>query len=239
MIIVPEIEEITKGYNSLEMSAYRLIANLQTGYFAYDNLHLDGILSYCVVQEATQGKGLPMSAEGYKIDLPLKKQWINGNGFPLWCSNDFSPCYENSTYSTAWTKRAIRPELLKRGKGYKNIRTTQGANKEMLISCDTNTTLEWYADFYGNAIEVARLLSFAGSIGKKRAIGYGVINSWKIQSIDNFSFFNEEKTALRNIPIASLPKFPLNLNLAPIAWTPPYWQSNLRLACIPFGDKYD
>lgn len=239
MITLPEIQSITNHYQALPMSAYRIKLKLTNSMVAYDNQHLDAILSYCVINQATQGKGLIKSAEPYEIPLPLKMAWQSPHSLPLWQSTDFSPCNgDDEIYSLFWAKRSIRPELVKRGKSYINIRGTEGADKEFLMPIPAHSEMEWQADFYGNADEVAKLLEQnVGAVGKKRVMGHGVIHSWEIESIAEFSFF-ANGIAMRPIPFASLSKQPLDLNLQPMAWTPPYWLTTTWLPCLPFGSKY-
>lgn len=238
MIESQNIIEKTMHYTTLSMSAYRITIHLLNSPVNYDPSHLDSILSKCVVNEATNGNGLPISSEPYLIPLPLKIHWQSKDGLPLWESTDFIPCHEDKTYSLFWARRSIRPELVKKGKsgGFINIRGSEGADKEYLMPMPAHSCMTWRANFYGNVDEVARLLSEnIGAIGKKRSMGHGVIKSWDIEPISEFSFFEQGK-AIRNIPLSALDKSPLNINLNPIGWTPPYWLPTAWLPCLAHGE---
>lgn len=231
----PELVPFDLQYANLPFNAYRLTLGLSNPMVNYSPLRLDALLSFAVVNQATEGRGLAISNEPYYIPLPLGKAWVNSIGLPLWQTTDFMPCGQNDTYSAFWAKRAMRPELIKRpkGGGSLNILTGKGVDKEMLMPIPAQSALTWSCTLVGHAPIIASLLSTLGALGKKRAIGFGVINSWSFEQLESFSFFDNKQKAMRPIPIDYLKVFPLTAER--MGWTPPYWLPTSWDLCQPPG----
>jgi hypothetical protein len=228
-----------KYHNALNLRPLRITAKLLTPIAGYDPVHLDGLLAWAVVREATHGAGLPPSAAPYVIPLPLKCLWRDANGLPLWASTDFEPAGETLRQTLYWHKRAPRPELThgRRGKPW-NVRLTQGRYKEYRIPVPGISCAAWYADCIGDPHEVARLLLIVSShIGKKRGQGWGAIEAWGIEECESFSLLNEAHHPRRPLPIvaltAILPEIPLDIKFGNLrGWTPPYWLPACQAGCL-------
>lgn len=237
----PRLNNYLQRFQPFDFHAYEITLFLQTPPALYDPIHLDGLLSRAVVQNATQGLGLADSAEPYWLPLPLEKAWASEDGLPLWCSTNFYPLETDTITSTFWHKKQIRPEFLKRGpKGRPmNLRDTQGVTKEYRIPLPLHACRVWRATFSGDAHAVSELLKGISHVGKKKSQGYGSVERWEINEMERFSFFNDSGHPLRPIPteFQALPgAFPL-LNAAFSAWTPPYWHASLMKFChLPVAD---
>ena len=224
-----------KRFEPFEFQAYEITLFLQTPPALYDPIHLDGLLSRAVVQNATQGLGLPESPEPYWLPLPLEKAWESDDGLPLWCSTNFSPIETDTVTSAFWHKRQIRPEFLKRGpKGRPmNLRDTEGATKEYRIPLPLHACRVWRATFSGDAHAVTELLKGISHVGKKKSQGYGLVERWELNARASFSFFDADGRPLRPIPTeyGALPrKLPIT-DAALTSWTPPYWHAGIMRFC--------
>ena len=228
-------DRINAYFDSLkpfDFKAYEITLHLKTPAALYDSLHLDGLLTKAVVENALHGEPLADSAEPYWLPLPLKQAWTADSGLPLWHTTDFRPIETDTVDSAFWHKRTIDPAFLATMRGGKpmNIRPTQGALKEYRIPLALHSALKWRATFEGDGKVVADLLQRISSIGKKRSQGYGLIESWELQPIDTFSFFNTNDLPLRPLPTPFLPDYPIR-DIAFTSWTPPYWSPAAMMLC--------
>ena len=241
MIRCPALEDYCAEHHAArDLRPLRITVRLLTPVAGYDPVHLDGLLAWAVVREATSGAGLPDSAEPYDIPLPLECLWHDADGLPLWASTDFEPVGETLRQTLYWHKRTTlaQARLVRRRHGKPwNVRTTQGRYKEYRIPLPGQSCAEWRADCVGDPREVARLLLLVGShVGKKRGQGWGAVESWSVEEIDEFILL-DSGSVRRPIPLAAvttvLPGVPLDVRFGNlVGWTPPYWLAGCQTECL-------
>lgn len=92
--------------------------------------------------------------------------------------------------------------------------------------------LTFYA--VGNADKVIELLDNIPAVGKKAAMGWGIVRKWEVAECpDDYSTMHPEHGLMRPMPVEEMP----DLKGYPImkyAIRPPYWkQCNMRLCYVP------
>lgn len=236
LIEYPALAAHAARYAELEMEPLRvtavLRANAQVAH--YDYPHLENVLAWAVVQEATTGRGLPpREGAAYRLPLPLRPLWRSPDGWPLWASTPLLPIGDQATDVIYWHKRLFpgRWSGGKRGKFVPN--PTAGRWMERRTPLPTILCRHWQATCIGNAAEIARLLSAVTHLGKKRGIGLGEVEQWQIESAAEFTLVREG-LLLRPLPQAAwgelLPgeEEPDEIP-TPVGWTPPQWLPGLWL----------
>lgn len=238
MIKYPALETYCAEHHAaLDLRPLRITAKLLTPIAGYDPVHLDGLLAWAVVREATDGAGLPPSADPYDIPLPLACLWRSVDGLPLWTSTNFEPVSETIRQTLYWHKRAPRAELVKKRHGKPwNVPLRKGRYKEYRIPLPGVYCDEWRADCVGDPREIARLLLLLGTnVGKKRGIGWGAVKSWAVNEIDEFTLLNGERLR-RPVPLAAvtmvLTGMPVKGGGNLLGWTPPYWLPACQTECV-------
>lgn len=215
----------------------RITAELVTPPVFYAPPALDSILAWSVVQEATQGRGLPETPEPYLIPLPLARLWTcPETQLPLWDATHFFPVGENRQQSAYWHKRGYKPELLKKTKKGtpQNANFGQGRHKEYRMPMPLQTALEWKAYAVGNLEEISAVLQSVATLSKKRSQGYGKVLRWYIEKVDAIVYWHEGRL-LKHFPVdAPVPSLPNDVifDMYEAGWTPPYWLETLFKRCF-------
>ncbi len=221
------LEAIGERYAALPAAPLRVTAYLASPVVTYHGLHLDGVLAYAVLEEATHGALVPQSGDYLLVPLPLRAVWRSPLGVPLWSSTDLLPDGAPPTGVQYWHRRALEPTMTTR-----NLLTTKGRHKERRTPMPALRPARLVADVDGNAEEIARLLATVTSIGKKR-VSAGRVLEWTIEEIPTFSFFDETGAARRPVPLA----YGGGDAAAgvEIGFSPPYWHHATRASCVPPG----
>ena len=247
----PELESFRAKLGVLDLKPLRVELEMDGPVMGYDPLHLDGLLAWCVVEAATQGRGLPPSAEPYDLPLPLACLWRDpDSGLPLWASTDFEPVGGARRVVGYWHKRVPRSELVHLPPGRPwNIRPGRGEYRELRIPLPGWLCRRWRADCLGDPLAIASLLRLLpATVGKKRSQGYGSLRSITIHEISQFSLFDEGGEPRRPVPLRALVEVAAGLpvRLEPygrVGWTPPYWlpvcqeESLLRPPPVPLAHR--
>lgn len=206
-----------------------------------DTLHIDGILAYAVVQQATAGLGLAASVVPYHLPLPLACVWRDERyGLPLWACTDLAP--EGVQYASAATfskPNALHPDAMQRsrdGRPHAPNRT-KGPDKAMQVTLPTMHADRFVCDLIGDKTVIGALLADLAHIGKKRTQGYGTVKRWLIESIPAFSWTDSGQRLRRPMPVALLQRhgWELTSDYQYLAWTPPYWHGVCADLCAPAG----
>jgi hypothetical protein len=226
----PALAPYAERYATLDMVPLCVTAELLNPLGGYDFPHLDNLLAWAVVEEATRGAGLPPSAEPYDLPLPLRCLWRDPESdLPLWASTDLLPAGGGARDVSYWHKRAVTPAMIRR-----NVRTTQGRHKERRTPLPTVAALTWRAEAIGDAREVARLLAFLGPhIGKKRGQGLGAVARWRVEVAQGFAL-GEAGYLRRPVPLAALDGATTS-GASFVGWTPPYWLPAGQGWALPTG----
>ena len=220
VITLTELLPYGERYNKVTLEP--LVVTAITGnspLVVYDLLHLDGLLSYAVMMEATSGTGPGDDEQIYYCPLPVMRLWSSKNGLPLWAASDLFPTTDSVESTVIYHQRFLEP-------------TRTGRFMDKRIPKPVVVSPQWKARCFGNAQEVKRLLNLLGSIGKHRHDGMGRVKEWRIEQ-GEFSpgdtLIADEKL-MRPLPEMALHHFVDLLprgNSSLVAWTPPYWKRQL------------
>lgn len=215
-------------YPDLRMQPLQITAKLGSAPVSYQGLHFDSILAAKVVEEATDGQMLPQSPHYTFVPLPLKILWHSAVGVPLWASTDLVPNGEVIRDVQYMHRRALEPKMQQ-----KNIITKSGRHKEKRTPMPIIVANQLSCNVYGNAKEIARLLSNVTSIGKKRHSA-GMVMEWIVEPVDEFSLVKGVK-ARRPLPVPAIYDAIASVNSSHISYSPPYWLPATRDFCVPTG----
>lgn len=224
-------DEYAARVSQMTMEPLRITAHMAAPVVNYAGLHLDGILAYTVVEALTLGQMLPQTASYIYVPLPLRAQWHNVDGVPLWASTDMQPVGAFTEDTIYMHRRAPEPHMTLR-----SIHTTKGRHKELRTPMPALAANALTADVIGCGEEIARLLASVTSIGKKRGVN-GAVLRWSIDSLPGgFSFIDEDGRARRPLPHAYLYNAEEAQKPAQIiGFSPPYWHIATRARCVPAG----
>jgi hypothetical protein len=237
MIHYSQFDAHKERYEALPMHAARVSFRLHYGaqLAGYDPLFLDNLLAWCVVTEATKGAGVPDAPnDGYDIPTPLRCLWRSAAGLPLWAATVFRPRGTQATDIAYYHKRQQTGVWTGTANGRFNITPSDGRWTERRVPLPTAIAEWWEAECIGNANEIRRLLTeYANFVGKRRAVGFGAIDEWKVEECEEFNLIHDDRIT-RPLPAEA---FDTDATLlggrlpegAPMitGWTPPQWKPAL------------
>ncbi len=229
----PRIAAYVATWSALRMEPWHLTIRMARPRAGYGALHMDGILAWCVVQQAIHGATLTDSAEPYDVPIPLAVLWRDPTGLPLWAVTDLAPDGPNATARSTWTRKQAPARLRQlTAAGEPSVPfATKGPYKDMQIPLPTDVTAAYTCDLIGDGAMVGELLCMASHIGKKRGQGHGDILDWRLDTIETFVLVDTDGAMRRTIPPAALGREDGQW----LAWTPPYWHPGCHEACVPAG----
>jgi len=194
----------------------------------YDPLNLDNLLARCVVDEATQGAGLPFAPGAYNLPVPLRCLWRDDEGLPLWAATAFHPAGEQATDLAYWHKRVQNGRFTGTRTGTFAIRSTNGRWMERRVPLPNVVCQRWEASAIGDPAEIARLLAPIGFVGKRRTNGFGEVEGWLVEPAE-FALIQDGRLT-RPLPAGAVPLLggavPIG-TASPVGWTPPQWKPAL------------
>lgn len=196
----------------------------------YDPLNLDNLLARAVVDEATQGAGLPNSTEPYLLPVPLQCLWRSPAGLPLWAATPFTPVGFSTRDIAYWHKRQQSGRWTGTKRGTFTITATKGRWMERRVPLPVTVCNEFVVHCMGHAEEIARLLKPLTFVGKRRTNGFGEVQEWRVEVAETFDLVQEGRLT-RALPALALELLPLGTvpegQPAPVGWTPPQWKPSL------------
>lgn len=228
------LKPFAERYAVLEVRPLRVVLTLREGsrLAGYDPLNLDNLLCRSVVEEATEGRGLPESREAYDLPCPLRCLWRSPAGWPLWAATPFQPAGLSIPDVCYWHKRQQSGRFSGTKTGNLRLNAAGGRYMEKRVPLPADACRTWEARCEGDAAEVARLLERFPVVGKRRAIGHGEVERWTVEPIESFDLVREGRL-MRPIPVLAWPAlFGLQVpEEAPalVGWTPPQWKPSLFL----------
>lgn len=234
LVRYPLLEQYINRYENdaaLHMEPLTITIHLRPGaqLAGYDPLNLDNLLARAVVDEATQGRGLPNSREPYWLPVPLQCLWRSPEGLPLWASSVFRPVGPEIKDTFYWHKRQQKGEFTRAKSGRFAPRSTQGRWMERRVPLPALVVERLEATCCGNREEITRLLAGLDFIGKRRAIGFGEVAQITVASAAAFSLVQAGRL-VRPFPALALELLDGQLpqgSAAPVGWTPPQWKPSL------------
>lgn len=208
---------------------------------AYDLPQLDNLLARAVVNEATQGRGVPNSEAPYDLPTPLQCLWRSPEGLPLWAASCFTPVGRAEADTVYWHKRAPTGRFAANNGRRLSLTTKSGRWMERRVPVPVTVAGAWEAFCVGEPSEIARLLAGISHLGKKRAIGWGEVREWRIEpEAEPFALVREGRL-VRPLPEAArtalLPDWEPQEPPYPLGWTPPQWKHSLFAFGWPVGTR--
>lgn len=218
-------------YRHLEYVPLRVTAVLRSeSLIAVDPVRLDSLLARAVVNEATQGAGVPNEPyRGYIQPAPLATLWTSPGGFPLYAAGTFQPVGPALQDSIYLHKRQQPGNFTGTRTGRWSPGPGDGRFRDRRIMYPVIVCREWSADAIGNPDEIVRLLNRLIGIGKRRNVGFGAIKGWRIEPLETFSLV-QDGTLIRPLPEDALHLIdgcPEGVAIK-VGWTPPYWKLALE-----------
>jgi hypothetical protein len=206
----------------------------------YDPPTFDGLLSWCVVMEATGGRGLPEAPSPYDLPIPVATLWREPEtGAPLHAATPLLPAGQHVMDVVTEIKRAQSGRFTLTRSGRFIISPMSGRWRPRRTPRPTLVAAELVATCVGDPAEIARLLALAAAIGKRRAVGFGQVETWQVdQMLSDWSLVADGRLT------RSLPETARGLiNATPVgspilgAWSPPAWRRDLYRPCWPAGTE--
>lgn len=233
MILVPALVPYADRYAAAEPTMRPLSVTVRMVPSArivrYNNPTLDGLLSWCVVHEATDGAMLPSSEQPYALPVPLAVLWREpGTDAPLHAVTPLAPVGQHVTDDETEIKRPQDGRFTLTKSGRFIITPGSGRWRARQIHRPVVVADAWRATCIGDAAEIARLLEGAAAIGKRRASGHGQVASWIIDDAPDWSLV-EGGRLTRSVPEGARHLIDGEPVGAPAlgAWSPPAWQRAL------------
>lgn len=231
MIEYPALAPYKSRYESMDYQPLQITLELVPGssLAGYDMLNLDNLLARAVVDEATQGRGLPNTPDAYDLPVPLQCLWRSPNGFPLWAATPFAPAGFTAHDIAYWHKRAQSGRWTGTKRGTFAIRSTSGRWMERRVPLPTTIAESFVATCIGNAEEIARLLEPFAHVGKRRTNGFGAVHRWLVAPADSWRMVvdNALTRALPSLAVGLLGGQMPEGQPAPVGWTPPQWKPSM------------
>lgn len=217
---------------------FRISIETEFPVYHTEPLTLDGLLAWCVVWEAFEGRPPGYQHDPWLIHLPLRKL-AEHNGFPLWASTDFkaiNPHHDCTNYHRRSGDNPYAWAALKVSSNSRRPRripaTGNGQYMDYRIPEQLEIAERWDADGHGDIQEISRLLKLVQHIGRGAARGRGRIRKIEIREIEKFSAVNPDGSLRKNVPITVDLGETHNKDRIQLAgWTPAYWQQKLWEYC--------
>jgi len=230
----PALAPYQERYAGLETVPLKVTLWLRpgAGLCYYDPLNLDNLLARLVVDEATQGQGLPHEPTGcYRLPVPLKALWHSPEGLPLYACTPLLPVGFVAGDTQYFHKRAQSCRWTCGLKGVFRLATNKGRWMERRIPIRVQVCEEWAALAVGNPQEIARLLAGVTAIGKHRNRGQGEVNLAAPAEVSPAEGFDLVSGGMltRRVPVGAMHLLPGVPEETPglVGWTPPQWKSAL------------
>lgn len=169
---------------------------------------------------------------GY-IGLPLRQlpdnRWAASRGI-YQCIDKRVECYNKRPDFFA----ADKIDYLDKDKGV--VSSSVGIYRAYRVPCVIRTVQNGDVTFYaiGHKAEVAELLSYIPAFGKKNSMGFGFVDKWTVEDIENdYTLFHPQNGLMRPLPIEEA-ETALSYPVMEYAVKPPYWKAqNKRLCYVP------
>ncbi len=231
LIEYPALTPYAERYADLVGVPLRITLTLTAGaaIAGYDPINLDNLLARAVVDEATEGLGLPAEPGAYALPAPLRCLWRSDDDLPLWAATQFAPASDAVKDVAYWHKRVQPGRFTGTKTGRFSVSSTNGRYMERRVPLPTTVCDTWTAEAIGDPDEIARLLTGISYVGKRRSNGFGEVRAWRVEPMDEFRLARDGRL-LRPIPadaVELLGGMMPEGEPAPVGWTPPQWKPSL------------
>jgi hypothetical protein len=200
----------------------RMVLQANSRMVNYHPLQLDGLLARAVVEQATEGRGLPDAQDGYWLPLPLEMLWQSADGYPLWAASTFYPVGSNVEDTYVRHKRNSEGAM----HSHKKLTTRNGPWMERRLPTPVRVCTTYEARAIGNLEAVADLLKHFVYVGKLRLARVDGIEVTAADYSDS-EIVMDGMTLIKTIPAEAQllklwPEAPVL-----VGWTPPQWKPSL------------
>lgn len=163
-----------------------------------------------------------------EIDIPIKKMVLPSGDFIYHASVsifDFNEGYITTIYKR-FCEKHLNYEKIKR----KKIDRGRGFFRDYMIKLVyvPAKTVTFYVN--GDVEQIEKLLEGLPALGKKTAIGFGVIKDFKIKEIKDDRSIIWNGKAMRPIPMEAVSEAS---EIVLMAYKPPYWAKENHRPCVP------
>jgi len=204
------------------MISLRIEAILQSPIVLYDPLFLDSLLTLAVHIRGGRYES-PMNYEDIVyVDIPIEKYK------DVWCAS--AGMFWSRESKEVWHKKFASEyeDMIDFAGNKEAIETGNGPYRAyaMPLIVSSTSKVVWFAR--GDKEEVKKLLPYITALGKKRAIGYGMILKWKITEIEQDRSITMPGGVARHIPVeyGDYPNSKRN-----VSYRPPYWDRRYFTEC--------
>jgi len=221
-----EWNEFVKGLYKEDM--FKVIFNLRTPVFVFQNIYFDSLLGYAIMKKVFGSDFYNLNRDYFEeivLYLPVKR--IENPKDPdeyFYCCG-YIP--ETTNYIGFYTKKFYKNEI--EYLNAKRVELNKGFTKEYknVVTYRPLKTLEFKVQ--GNKETVRDLLKEINYIGKKSAAGFGEVEDFVIEDIDNVNefMFNKDGSLYRPLPIWFFDVENGKKILSPIH--PPYYTDKVKL----------
>lgn len=245
-------------YHSLSKVPLRIKVKLNTPIvLPVSPIILDGLLAHAVASEIFGDEQDRWQRDDCFVDIPLPLEETEGK-YPVWKASaaysygsrkeykDFYVKQPNDEFvpgessSIVWPAGVIsdKPEKSKPAQfRYEEatgpfVSSSGGGFKAYYEDRHTVNAEIWF-HAVGNRKEVKRLLeTYIHSLGSKRSVGYGEINSISVEEIsEDYSLFDQEGNVARILPVEEF-SVTQNVRVEACSYRPAYWSTYNMTACF-------
>lgn len=113
------------------------------------------------------------------------------------------------------------------------ISTSVGLNRAYRMPQVIRYIKDGLLTFYavGHADKVQELLDSIPAVGKKAAMGWGIVRKWTVQECaEDYSTFHPDHGLMRPMPVEEMPEL-TGYPIMPYGVRPPYWKDNNKKLC--------
>lgn len=220
-----------EGYTASSLEPLKVTAWLDTGVpiIAYDMPALDSLLTWALVHEATKGQLLSGLEPGQAYKLPAPFGLVaECEGLPIWASTKLLPMGIQGMDTIVECKREQTGRWTKTKTGTLNIDAAAGRWRARMIPRPGILVERLEAHCMGDRREIERLLRKCSHLGKRRAVGYGLVRRWTVEPAEAWSIVRAG-VLTRPLPLQALQQLGLKSESSTflLAWTPAYWVRSL------------
>lgn len=230
-VVLPELAPLFAEVATLPMRPLRVTLWLAPGssLAGNDALQLDNLLARTALDRVRRARGpLDDAPLGYEMPVPLRSLWRSDDGLPLYAATPFAPRGATAPDVQYLHKRQQSGRWTQGGRHGFAPRAGSGRWAERRQAVRSTLAERWVADVIGHAETIAAWLAPVTHVGKKRALGFGVVARWEIAPLPAWHLVRDGRLT-RPLPALAIAQWPMRPAGAPalIGWTPPQWKPSL------------
>jgi len=220
------------------MQSYKLKIKFYSPLILYDRITLDSLVAYALaIRRNTSGGLFCIPQQLQQRDDNVKHELHNlithhTPLYPLTMASYLQPIGNKCEYLDSWKKQfdSKYSHLADFGKAKRRINTSSGKYRSYNMPLPAVVMQSGFFAFIGDGTGVLDLLEeYIVSIGKKRAEGFGWIDSMELID-EEYSCYDIAR--MRPVPIEIAKKHKITGILRNCAWQSPYWLRKNICECV-------